>query len=166
MRLTTVAIAPSLAGSLINMVLSRSARNIAIEQLAAPAAFEDEETDSARQIAAAPDIDFGQQRIYRLSPLCRDLAERLPERRLQRHARRVPGDPNGVLDQLRPAHPSVTMQIRGGFSSGCGGAGQTPTRRLKWHLQSARIAFATGGAVSAFISARNGGQVRVAVADA
>src|SRR5205823_2716774 len=70
-------------------------------KFATAAAVEHEDARRARQVAAAFDVDRGEQRINRNPSIPRELAQRLPELRLQRDAGRMPGDSHRALYRRR-----------------------------------------------------------------
>src|SRR5260370_34503966 len=87
-----------------------------IAKLAAAAARQVEESDRARQIAAALGIDGRQQRVDRQIAPRGNFAEGLPEGRFERDPGGVPGDADRVLDQGCLARHVGTMPSPGDFS--------------------------------------------------
>jgi hypothetical protein len=73
-------------------------------KFAAPRAIEDKEPYCTRQIPGAPGVDRRQQRIDGYTARRSHLTQSLPEPRLERNARRVPGDPHRAFEDSGIAH--------------------------------------------------------------
>src|SRR4051794_7663426 len=94
-------------------------RRFRSRQFAASAALQNEKSDRAGQVCIALGVDRGHQGTDAELPPCGNLAERVPESRLDRNARRMPGDPHRAFDDLSALGHCPTMARLGCFSSLC-----------------------------------------------